>query len=315
MKYIYLLILNILVFQNLLLANDNIELLCKEFLVSSKNTESNSKHNKDILFKTGVLWKIISPEKNTNYLYGTIHSQDYSVSKIPYEVRLALVKSKKLILEIIPDNKANMVYENMIYYKNGKQLDELLEKAFFKKLEKQMKHYDLDDIELNNLKYMKPWAAFNLIGRPKAVRAPSLERNLLKFAQKRMMKIESLETMNEIVSSLDKLSINDQLYILKDTICNRKRVIKEIKTLVDLYVKRDAIGIIELSTSKNFKDETYSRYMQKMLHDRNKKMLKKITKEFNNGNAFVAVGILHLIAKDGLLESLKNLDYTIEVIY
>ena len=48
-------------------------------------------------------------------------------------------------------------------------------------------------------------------GRPKAVRVPSLESNLLKFAQKREIKIDSLETMDEIISSLDELDINDSL--------------------------------------------------------------------------------------------------------
>ena len=90
------------------------------------------------------------------------------------------------------------------------------QKAFYlkKMFPKQMKHYDLDDIELNNLKYMKPWAAFNLIGRPKAVRAPSLERNLLKFAQKRMMKIEDLYGMLELLTSKRSEYINGSSIVM-----------------------------------------------------------------------------------------------------
>ena len=315
MKYIYILILDFFVIQSLLSANDNIDNLCKDFLVLSQNEIIDSEFNEDILFKTGVLWKITSPKKITNYMYGTIHSQDYSVSKFPYEVELTLIKSNKLILEIIPDSKANKIYKENIYFNNGIKLDNLLGEYFFKKLEEQIKHYDLGNAELNNLKNMKPWAAFNIIGRPKTIRAPSLESNLLKFAQKKMMEVDSLETMNDIVSALDQLSINDQLNILKDTICNHKHIIKEINTLVNLYLNRDTAGIIKFSNNHNSDDETYLRYLQKMLYDRNKKMLKKITKEFNEGGAFVAVGILHLIAKNGLLKNLQDLDYTIEVIY
>tara|TARA_B100001996_G_scaffold378958_1_gene363916 strand:+ start:89 stop:1036 length:948 start_codon:yes stop_codon:yes gene_type:complete len=315
MKYKYLLILNIFIIQNLSFANDNIDTLCKNFLKSSQNSDVHLNSNKDVLFKNGVLWKITTPNKITNYLFGTIHSQDYLVSKFPNEVELVLSKSKKLILEIIPDNKSNLIYKRFIYYNNGNQLDNLLEKPFFRELEEQVKYYDLDNIELNNLKYMKPWAAFSLIGRPKTIRAPSLESNLLKFAQERMIKIDSLETMYDITSSLDELSINDQINILKDTICNRKQIIKEIKKLVDLYINRDSAEIIKFTTNKNSDDKTYLRYMKKMLYDRNKNMLKKITYEFNSGDVFVAVGILHLIAEDGLLENLQDLGYTIEVIY
>ena len=81
MKYAYLFLLNIFIIHNLSFANDDIDNLCKEFLDSSKNTAINLMYSEDILFKTGVLWKITSPKKLTNYMYGTIHSQDYSVSK------------------------------------------------------------------------------------------------------------------------------------------------------------------------------------------------------------------------------------------
>ena len=315
MKYIYLLIFNIFTLQNLSFASDNTESICKEFLIPSKETEIYSNYSENTTFKSGVLWKIISPNKKINYLFGTIHSQEYSVTKFSPEVRLALIKSKKLILETIPSNNANIIYKDMMYYKNGNQLNDLLEEPLFKKLTELVKLYDLSESELINLKYMKPWAAFNLIGRPKTVRAPTLESNLLKLAQERMLKIESLETMDEIISSLDKLSINDQLNILKDTICNRKQIIEEIKILINLYIQRNALGIVKFSQRKHANEKIYTRFIEIMLHERNKKMLKKITKEFGQGNVFVAVGILHLIAKDGILENLQDLDYAIEVIY
>jgi len=44
-------------------------------------------------------------------------------------------------------------------------------------------------------------------------------------------------------------------------------------------------------------------------------MLNKISREFEKGDVFVAVGILHLISKYGLLEKLYNQGYVIEEIY
>ena len=55
--------------------------------------------------------------------------------------------------------------------------------------------------------------------------------------------------------------------------------------------------------------------MQLMLHDRNKKMLHKIINEFEVGGVFVAVGILHLIGEQGILEELSNQGYKLKVIY
>ena len=53
--------------------------------------------------------------------------------------------------------------------------------------------------ELKNLKYMKPWAAFNLIGRPKATRSSTLETNLLKFARENMLKIDAEEGIGAFI--------------------------------------------------------------------------------------------------------------------
>ena len=55
--------------------------------------------------------------------------------------------------------------------------------------------------------------------------------------------------------------------------------------------------------------------MQLMLYDRNKKMLKKMITEFESSGIFVAVGILHLISEQGILEELSNQGYKLKVIY
>ena len=71
---------------------------CKEFIKNSEISENNANQKEKLLFEKGVLWKVITPKNKVNYLYGTMHSQDYLVSKYPHEVKHVLVSSKKLIL-------------------------------------------------------------------------------------------------------------------------------------------------------------------------------------------------------------------------
>ena len=315
MKKIRIALFLLMMISNLSFANNDIRNKCKEFSGNIEKSAISLDFKKNILFESGVLWKVTTPNKKINYLFGTMHAQDYSVSRYPPEVRLALVNSKKLILEIIPSNQENIAYIDKMYLKNGKQLNHILEDVFFKQLKEQIKNYSLSDEEFKNIKYLKPWAAFNLIGRPKTVNAPTLESNLLKLAKQRMLHIDSLESMDEVISSLEKLSNNDQLNILRDTICNHKSIIKETKILVDLYAQRDILGILNFNNKKYFDEDLYKRYMQLMLYDRNKKMLHKIINEFKDGGIFVAVGILHLISEQGLLEELSNQEYKLKVIY
>ena len=60
--------------------------------------------------------------------------------------------------------------------------------------------------------------------------------------------------MDNIISSLEKINEADQINILKDTICNRKEIIRDIKKLVNLYVNRDIVGI------RAFNDIKHSNY-------------------------------------------------------
>ncbi|MCG8379736.1 MAG: TraB/GumN family protein, partial [Proteobacteria bacterium] len=153
---------------------------CDAFIISSEN-ESAEINIQDVLYKQGLLWKITTPEGKINYLFGTMHSQDYAVTKYPPQVRLALVKSKTLLMESIPNETSNKIFLEHMYFTDGAQLNALLEEEFYKRLTVIAADYGIPVEKINHL---KPWAAFSIIGRPKPVRAPTLESNLYHFAQR-----------------------------------------------------------------------------------------------------------------------------------
>jgi uncharacterized protein YbaP (TraB family) len=289
---------------------DHLSETCSDFRSDKTNPDETPHH--EIPFKKGVLWKIETPAGKTNYLFGTMHSQDYAVSKYPPQVRLALVKSKLLLMETIPNEEANQSFINNMFFKDGQQLDQLLEQAFYDELKIRIEGYGVEQDQVNNL---KPWAAFSLIGRPKPVRAPTLEYNLLQTAQKFQLEVKSLETMDEILSALDQLSMEDQIIILKDTICNHDKIIRDTKILVDLYVARDLQGMVEFNNQKHHDEAVFERFMENILYKRNIRMLKRIEKAFTAGGVFVAVGAAHLAETKGLLNELSNKSYTVTQVY
>ena len=298
------------------LADDRLEQplsdTCKEFRSVFTKPDNKKSQIENTRFKTGLLWKIESPTGKTNYLFGTMHSQDYTVSEIPPQVRLALVKSKTLLMETIPDEAANQAFLNMMYFKDKQRLDTLLEPELLQALTIKIQDYGVAQEHAN---FVKPWAAFSLIGRPKPVRAPTLESNLFHTAQQGMLQIKSLETMEEILSALDGLAMEDQIIILKDTICNHEQIIKDTKILVNLYLNRDLQGMVEFNNQPHYDEAVFERFMQRILYDRNTRMLETIEKEFNDGNVFVAVGASHLADKKGLLSELEKRGYTLTIVY
>lgn len=285
---------------------------CKEFRDVLEKPDGTASSKKDAIYKKGVLWKVESNEGNVNYLFGTMHSQDYAVSEIPPPVRLAVVKSKTLFMETIPNEEANQAFLNMMYFKDKQRLDSLLEPELLEELTTIIQGYG---IEKENVNFVKPWAAFSLIGRPKPVRAPTLETKLLELAQRSMREVKSMETMEEILSALDGLAIEDQAVILKDTICNHGQIIRNTKKLVNLYLLRDLQGIVDFNNQPHHDEAVFQRFIQRILYDRNKRMLAKIEPEFKMGGVFVAVGASHLAEENGLLNELQKKSYKITPIY
>ncbi len=293
-------------------SNDYLSETCTDFRAVLEKKTSNTEQSKNNRFKKGLLWKVESPEGKINYLFGTMHSQDYAVSGIPPQVRLALVKSKTLLMETIPNEEANQAFLNMMYFKDKQRLDTLLEPELLEALTIIIQNYGIAKEHTN---FVKPWAAFSLIGRPKPIRAPTLESNLFQVAQQSMLQIKSLETMEEILSALDGLAMDDQVDILKDTICNHEQIIRDTKILVDLYVDRDLEGIIEFNNQPHHDEAVFQRFISRILYDRNTRMLERIEKEFKVGNVFVAVGASHLADEKGLLNELNKKSYIITQIF
>ena len=62
---------------NLSFSNNDIRNKSKEFSGNIKKSALSLDFKKNILFESGVLWKVTTPNKKINYLYRTMHSQDY----------------------------------------------------------------------------------------------------------------------------------------------------------------------------------------------------------------------------------------------
>ena len=281
--------------------------ICAQYTDNKINSEQPS-----IPYDTGLLWKI---EKNgtVNHLFGTMHSQDRQVTTLPPQVLLALVQSKKLIMEVVPDEKANQQFLEAIYFSDSEEsLPGLLPEQIYTRLEKLFAYYEFTTLKLSRL---KPWAAFTLIGRPKPVKAATQDQVLFQLAFRYQKKIYGLESMEELTQTLNSISIEDQSIILIDTVCNHEQILNDAWELVQMYTKRDLAGIYALTVNYSDNDAVLDRYLATMLYGRNKQMLSRMQIYLDEGNAFIAVGASHLAGEHGLLQVLAQKGYTITSVY
>ena len=261
----------------------------------------------EIPFADGLVW---TASKNglTNYLYGTIHTQDQRATKFPPTVRLGIFRSQHYLMEIKLSEESNRIFRDAMFDEHEGVLASGLEPELVNLLREQLTHYGFSANDADNI---KPWAAFSTIGSPKPIRQPSLDQVLMNFAQSRGIEVIGIESMQDLVASLSSIRTDDQLEILRDTICNRSNIIRDSQDLVFMHMRDDLEGIVRFSEGPHRDEAVFERYMKIMVLDRNQRMLQRILPYMEQGGAFVAVGALHLPGKNGLLALLEKAGFEI----
>ncbi len=296
-------------------SSETLEQVCQEYRqdpVDVISPAENQNENQSDEFSSGLLWKIETPTGESNYLFGTIHSQDHVVAQFPPHVRLALAQSQPFVIESVLTEESNKVFFDSISFKDGKLLSDIISPSVYHYLQGILPDYGVPVEKIPNL---KPWAAFTLIGRPKPVNAKTLDMVLIDTARSLNKEIISLENMKELIEPMEKLSLDDQIIILNDTVCNHGQIIQDSWELVQLYLARDLAGMMAFNNQPHFDEDIFERYIQGILYDRNERMLERIIPYLDDGSAFIAVGALHLAGEKGLLHMLKNIKYKITMVY
>lgn len=286
-------------------ASPDLEQACRPYISTEEPVSEFTEEN--IPFGNAVFWRI-QKDKTTSHILGTIHSQDRRVTGLSPQQRLMLARSNRLLIEVVPDAEANQAYFESIYSSTGPGLRQSLPPAIYSRLRQIVADYGLSPERLNEL---EPWAAFSQIGRPKPVNGPTQDMVIYQNAVRMGKPVIGLETMPELIDTLSALPHDDQITILKDTICNHARIVRESKTLLDLYLAGDLAGMVAFNEQPHYDEALFDRFMESVLHKRNERMFKRMQPYLEQGGSFIAVGALHLPDDDGLLQMLDEAGYQI----
>ena len=261
----------------------------------------------------GVLWKVDRPGLESSYIFGTLHVDIPPVTTLPQPVQNALFHSKSLTLEVVMHPAARAAYAEMTVIPNGGTLRAHLDAALLARLTKlAQEEYGMPAEVVERL---KPWAAFTLLSRPRPTTGRLMEDVLEDTAIQQRKPVYGLETIAELTSSLDGLSVEDQLSILKDTVCNHHRLPAVTQALIERYLQRDLAGMVALNARAHDDEQVFERFMQRTLYDRNRRMAERIGERLAEEQSFIAVGALHLPGEEGLLRLLEQSGFRVSAVY
>ena len=283
------------------------ELACQPLVLANSQVELPTHH------KRGLLWKITRIGLEPSYLFGTMHLPDPEITNLPRVVLEALDNSMSVTLEvkIDPENVADV--SKTMNYSDGTKLKEKVGDDLYARTIPLLEKYGYHEAMVQ---HMKPWAAYLSLSLPPSQGGLPLDMVILKRGMQFKAKIHGLETLEEQLGIFESMQDDEQTQLLQETVCNYKTLQADIQEMKTLYVNRDLAGLAQMP-EKYAPQEAgdYEELMQKLIPDRNKRMVDRMQDRLLEGRAFIAVGALHLPGEDGILGLLEAQGYSVTPIY
>jgi len=263
-------------------------------------------------YTQGLLWKVSKAGIQSSYIFGTIHVADENILSLPAVVSAALDSCNIFVMETLPDSAQILSFFNMMYFSDGNRLTEMLSKQLFEKTVEILSAYHLPE---EAVAVMKPWAAFLIMNYPPNM-GTVLDLELLRIAQNNGNEIYGLETLEEQGDVLNGMDYEAQIRLLTDSVCHYNIVIEDFEKMKIFYRNRDLQGLFAYSNRYSISnDAVYEELLEKLLTKRNYIMAERMQPMLKDGNAFIAIGAMHLPGDEGVLHLLMQRHYDISLVY
>ena len=256
---------------------------------------------------------------NTVYLFGTLHVGKPELNPLSKQANLALAASERLYLEVnLTDaTTVNADTAAAAMYGDGTTLDQKLPAALMEKVSARLARYQFpQEVALK----MKPWMLGQTLLLLEAKRRgydPELanEFYLMDYARAAHKEILGLETLSEQFAIFDRMSQAEQQAFLEQTLSELEdsRFEARLKAMVDAWANADARALEDELQYEKKQDSVFaSILLPRLIDERNRVMADRIADIARSGpKSFVAVGALHLVGKDGIVERLRRRGFTV----
>ena len=267
-------------------------------------------------------WK--RPAKKPSFLFGTMHMTDPRVTKLPSAAQKAFDAADTVVIEtteILDQAKmmATLAAEpELMMFTDGATLASLMSPEDAAAISRAL---DNRGIPAASVARMKPWMLSAMVALPacelarKAAGAPMLDVKLAEEAKAGGKSLEGLETVAEQLRAMASLPMEFHMKGLVETLKLGDRIDDVIETMIVLYEREDTgmfWPLLRAVLPSAGEDEAgYAAFEETMITSRNRVMADNAGPILAKGNAFIAVGALHLPGPEGLIELFRKAGYTV----
>lgn len=274
-------------------------------------------HGRTERFARGLLWRVEKAGIAASHVYGTIHVPDPRLAELPAVVRGRFDAARSLMLEFVPDP-----YSRSRFLEAAMFLDRqtLAEKIGAQDFERAVEHLAPIGLSREAVNKLKPWGVLLNLRNPKRVESGApLDSQLLELARARRLPLHQIEGVEEQIFTFDEFPMESQVALLKHSLAHRDELLELAERTLDAYLERDLAAIWRLREqfiARHPEIAAHQAVMTKrVVHDRSVVMAFRMQRELRRGDAFVALGALHLYGEKGVLALLEADGYRARVVF
>jgi uncharacterized protein len=271
-----------------------------------------------------LLWKISPPNgAKPSYLLGTIHVTDQEINDLPESLKKTVRSSKVLALELKEAanqrtlNARMMEKTDHIMLPEGKNLWDILPDEIEGKIRN---HPTIKTYPAGMVEKFRPWVIGMIFNKPEceSLRAQTrfvLDQTLAFQAQLSNVTVAGLETVEEQLKVFSEFSEQDEVDLLAMNVEPKIPVEDQVATMVSLYKSRRIMAmepLMKVLDTDPKSQKTNEKFVAALLGQRNVNMANRSAPLIDKGQAFIAVGALHLAGDNGVVELLRKKGYTLK---
>jgi uncharacterized protein YbaP (TraB family) len=261
-----------------------------------------------------LLWKVEGPGMAPSYLLATMHSSDPRIVSLPPSVERALHGADSFTMEMLLDESAVLAMGQRMLLTDGSHLGDLLEQPLYRKVVVAMEQRGMPEPVVAML---KPWAVFMTLSMPPEQNGVFLDLKLYQEALQRGIKVYGLESMEEQLVVFDEMAVADQVVLLRGLMQQFGEYEAVLAAMTEAYLGGDLDRLVGLSEGamEGMDEKLQRRVMDRLVDNRNLRMAERLAPRLGEGNAFIAVGALHLPGEKGLIALLRERGYQVTPVF
>jgi uncharacterized protein YbaP (TraB family) len=260
---------------------------------------------------SALFWALSRDGQPAGYLLGTIHSEDPRVLDFPEAFIGQLNANRYFAMEMVPDLPTLARLTTYMHYQDGTLLEDVIGPDRFARLSTLLDGYR---IPAESVRQMKVWAVMMTLSVPPPKSGFFMDLSLSLRAAGSGLKVFGLETLEEQLSFLEDMPLDQQLQLLDHAMQEFDQVVKVHDEMVDVYLQGD-VGVLEDLAEEQMQSldpEARDYFVQQGIVARNQRMVETLLPYLAEDSVFVAVGALHLPGEEGLVSLLRKNGYRLE---